>query len=126
MRAVEFESVNDKLFWTGYEKRKEILNGQYVLVATAGYVGYGAKPDFKSKQFRIVAKTARGAEIGWVNFENVDNNLEALDLSIQPAHRRKGIATEMYSFARELGNTIAPSKMQTGMGKMFWNKDHSK
>jgi len=126
MRAVEFESVNDNLFWTGYEKRKEILDGQYVLVATAGYVGYGAKPDHKSKQFRIVAKTARGAEIGWVNFENVDNNLEALDLSIQPAHRRKGIATEMYRFARELGNTIAPSKMQTGMGKMFWNKDHSK
>ena len=121
------ETVNDKLFWTGYDKKKPILNGQYILVASAGYVGYGAKPDFQSKQFRIVAKLPGGAEIGWVNFEKQGDHLEALDLSIQPEHRRRGIATEMYRFARELGNDIAPSKMQTGMGKQFWaNKDHSK
>lgn len=126
MRATEFtETVNDKLFWTGYEKKKEILDGAYVLVASAGYVGYGAKPDHKSTQFRIVARTAKGGDVGWVNFENKDDHLEALDLTIQPAHRRKGIATEMYRFARELGNDIAPSKLQTGMGKQFWNKDHS-
>ncbi len=127
MRATEFtETVNDKLFYQGYEKTKPILDGKYLLVASAGYVGYGAKPGFKSTQFRIVAKSARGGEIGWVNFENKDDKLEALDLSIQPAHRRQGIATEMYRFARELGNDIAPSKLQTGMGKQFWNKDHTK
>ena len=127
MRATEFtETVNDKLFWTGYEKKKEILDGAYVLVASAGYVGYGAKPDHKSTQFRIVARTAKGGDVGWVNFENKDDHLEALDLTIQPAHRRKGIATEMYRFARELGNDIAPSKLQTTKGKQFWHKDHSK
>lgn len=121
------EKVNEKLFYQGYTETREILDGKYKLVATAGYVGYGAKPGFKSKQFRIVAKTDKGAEIGWVNFENKDGHLEALDLSIQAAHRRKGIATEMYKFARELGNDIAPSKLQTGMGKLFWSeKDHSK
>ena len=129
------ETVNDKLFWTGYDKKKPILDGQYVLVASAGYVGYGAKPDFKSKQFRIVAKSAKtGGEIGWVNFEINDNGfgpqnrkLEALDLVIQPEHRRRGIATEMYRFARELGNDIKPSTLQTSMGKKFWaKKDHSK
>jgi GNAT superfamily N-acetyltransferase len=127
MRATEFtETVNDKIFWSDFHKERQILDGQYILVATAGYVGYGAKPEHKSTQFRIVAKTANGAEVGWVNFENKDGTLEALDLSIQPAHRRRGIATEMYRLARELGNDIAPSKMQTGMGKQFWNKDHSK
>lgn len=120
------ESVNDKIFYTDFHKEKKILDGDYTLVATAGYVGYGSKPGFKSTQFRIVAKTSKGSEIGWVNFEKKDDSLEALDLSIQPEHRRKGVATEMYKFARELGNSIAPSKLQTGMGKQFWNKDHSK
>jgi len=127
MRATEFtETVNDALFYQGYKKEKPILDGKYILAAQAGYVGYGAKPGFKSTQFRITARTAKGAEIGWVNFENKDDKLEALDLYIQPASRRKGIATEMYRFARELGNDIAPSKLQTGMGKLFWNKDHAK
>lgn len=127
MKVAElFEKVNDKIFWTDFSRTKTILDGQYKLSASAGYVGYGAKPNFKSTQFRIVAKTSNGAEIGWVNFENVDDKLEALDLVIQPAHRRKGIATEMYKYARELGNDIAPSKLQTGMGKEFWHKDHSK
>jgi hypothetical protein len=120
------EAVNDKVFFTDFKKEKEILDGEYKLIASAGYVGYGSKPGFKSDQFRIVAKTAKGAEVGWVNFEKHDDHLEALDLSIQPAHRRKGIATEMYKLARECGNDVAPSKLQTGMGKTFWNKDHSK
>jgi ribosomal protein S18 acetylase RimI-like enzyme len=129
MRAHEIvtELVNDKVFYTDFNKQKPILNGQYILHASAGYVGYGSNNGYKSEQFRIVAKTATGVEVGWVNFENKDGKLEALDLSIQPAHRRKGIATEMYKFARELGNDIAPSKLQTSMGKQFWSqKNHSK
>lgn len=128
MRFKEFllDKVNDKVFYTDFHREKKILDDAYTLIATAGYVGYGAKEGFKSNQFRIVAKTTKGVECGWVNFENKDGKLEALDLSIQPAHRRKGIATEMYKFARELGNDIAPSRLQTGMGKQFWNKDHSK
>jgi ribosomal protein S18 acetylase RimI-like enzyme len=128
MRFKEFllDKVNDKVFYTDFHKEKKILDDSYTLIATAGYVGYGAKEGFKSEQFRIVAKTSKGVECGWVNFENKDGKLEALDLSIQPAHRRKGIATEMYKFARELGNDIAPSRLQTGMGKQFWNKDHAK
>ena len=128
MKVTElFEKVNKKLFFRRVDNHHEklILDGKYKLVATAGYVIYGNKNN-ESNQFRITAKTAKGDEIGWVNFENIDDHLEALDLVIQPAHRRKGIATEMYKFARELGNDIAPSKLQTTMGKQFWsNKDHS-
>jgi hypothetical protein len=120
------ETVNDKIFWPNFHEEQAILDGQYILVATPGFIGYGSKPGVKSTQFRIVAKTAEGSEIGWVNFENKDDRLEALDLSIQPAHRRQGIATEMYRFARRLGNDISQSKLQTGMGKQFWHKDHSK
>lgn len=121
-----YEKVNDKVFWKDFHKDKTILNGEYRLVAMAGWIKMTAKNPYKSEQFRIVAKTAKGAEVGWVNFEVKNDKLEALDLSIQPAHRRKGIATEMYTFARELGNDIAPSSLQTGMGKQFWAKiDHS-
>jgi len=128
MKSNEFitEKVNSKVFYTDFSQTKPILDGAYILVASAGYVGYGSKDKFKSDQFRIVAKTNKGVECGWVNFEVKGDKLEALDLSIQPAHRRKGIATEMYKFARELGNDIAPSTLQTSMGKLFWNKDHSK
>lgn len=127
MKIIElFEKVNEKLFWKGYEKAKPILDGLYTLHAAAGYVKLGAKPDFKSEQFRIEVKTKKGTMVGWVNFENIDNNLEALDLWVDPKHRRKGIASEMYKFARELGNDIKPSSKQTGMGKIFWTKDHSK
>ena len=122
-----FEKVNDKIFWSDFHREKSILDDSYKLVATHGWIKMNAKPAHKSEQFKITAKTAKGAEVGWVNFEKHDDKLEALDLSIQPAHRRKGIATEMYKFARELGNDIAPSRLQTGMGKIFWSKkDHSK
>lgn len=121
-----FERVNDKIFWKDFEKDKEILDGSYALSARCGWIKISAKNPYKSDQFRIVAKTKKGVEVGWVNFEKHDDHLEALDLSIQPAHRGKGIATEMYKFARELGNDIKPSKLQTGMGKQFWSKiDHS-
>ena len=121
-----FEKVNDKVFWKNFHEEKVILDGKYKLVAMAGWIKINAKNPYKSDQFRIVAKTEKGTEVGWVNFEVKNEKLEALDLSIQPAHRRKGIATEMYKFARELGNDIAPSSLQTGMGKQFWSKiDHA-
>ena len=128
MKVAELlEKVDERLFWQGYEQKKSILGGKYTLVAQAGYVKYGAKPAFKSEQFRIEARTASGRPVGWVNFENKDNSLEALDLHVDPQHRRKGIATEMYRFARELGNDIRPSPKQTALGKAFWNvRDNSK
>jgi GNAT superfamily N-acetyltransferase len=118
------EKVNTKLFKKGFRETKEILDGAYTLYASPGYLKLGEK--IKSDQFRITARTDKGVDCGWVNFEEVDGKLEALDLSIQPAHRRKGVATEMYKFAKELGNDIRPAKLQTTMGKLFWkDKDHS-
>ena len=119
------ERVNEKLFWQGTEETKPIMDGEYVLTARAGYVKLGAKPAYKSEQFRIEAKTKKGVHVAWVNFENKDGALEALDLFVEARHRRKGIATEMYKFARELGNDIRPSSKQTGLGKQFWSRDHS-
>lgn len=121
------EKVNPKIFWKDFEEDKLILDGQFRLEARAGWIKLSAKNPFVSDQFRITAKTIGGVLVAWVNFELIDGKLEALDLKVQDEHTRKGIASEMYKFARELGNDIAPSRMQTGMGKLFWSKkDHSK
>ena len=121
-----FETVNKKVFTQGFEQERPILDGEYTLVAKHGYLPYTKPQTMNSKQFRIEAKTKKGVVVGWVNFENVDDNLEALDLGITEKHRRKGLATAMYKFARDLGNTIKASPKQTALGKKFWDKDHSK
>ena len=72
-----------------------------------------------SEQFTVKAYIGK-TQVGWVNFEIQDDHLEALDLYVDARHRRKGIATAMYRFAKELGNDIQPSKKQTGMGQKFW------
>ena len=118
------ELLNDKIFKPGFEETKSIMDGKYKLVATPGYVKSGAA---QSEQFRIEVQTARGTKLGWVNFEIKNGKLEALDLNVDKQFRRRGLATEMYQFARELGNEIAPSSKQTDLGKKFWSvKDHSK
>lgn len=118
------ERVNRDIFRPGFEKTKLVLDDKYKLVATPGYVKLGDK---ESTQFRIEIQTIRGTKLGWVNFEIKDGKLEALDLNVDKNFRRRGFATEMYKFARELGNDIAPSLKQTELGKKFWSdKDHSK
>jgi len=121
------EKVNDDLFWKGYEKRKTILDGKYVLVAKAGWIKLSNENKYKSHQFRIEVHTRPGGSmVGWVNFFENNDKLEALDLVVNEKHRRQGIATEMYKFARELGNDIQRSSKQTSLGKKFWSqKDHS-
>jgi ribosomal protein S18 acetylase RimI-like enzyme len=121
-----FEAVNKDIFWSSFKEEKEILGGKYKLIATAGYIEHGAANQYKSKQFKIVAKTAKNKQVALVNFEVKDNKLEAIDITVDADHRRKGIATEMYKFARELGNDIQKSEKQTALGKKFWSKDHSK
>ena len=117
------EVVNHELFQQGFEDTRTY--GRYQLKATPGYMPYiPGQRSTTSQYFRIEALLGR-AVIGWVNFEDIDGNLEALDLHVDPKHRRRGIASEMYKFARELGNTVKPSHKQTGMGRQFWSKDHS-
>lgn len=117
------EEVNQKVFKPGFEQVKELPGDKYKLVAKPGYVKIDQK---QSEQFRIEYQTKRGTVLGWVNFVVNGDDLEALDLHVDKNFRRRGFATEMYKFARELGNSIAPSKKQTALGKAFWSvKDHS-
>ena len=115
-----YEVINPKIFNLGFEQKKSILDGKYELIAKAGPMLYSpGKVVTKSEQFRIEAYKKR-VLVGWVNFEQKGDHLEALDLFVNKHHRQKGIASEMYVFAKELGNTIKPSSKQTALGKAFW------
>jgi predicted chitinase/pyrimidine deaminase RibD-like protein/GNAT superfamily N-acetyltransferase len=111
------EVVNSDVFKNGFGQTEEF--GKYTLVASPGRFLIHQKPGEPSDQFTVKAYLGK-LQVAWVNFETQDNHLEALDLYVTPDHRRKGIATAMYQFAKKIGNDITPSKKQTGMGKQFW------
>lgn len=112
------EEYNKNVFLAGFEQTRDY--GKYKLVAKAGYLPYiPGKPSLVSNQFRVEAWLGKH-QVAWVNFEVIDDHLEAIDLVVEPKHRRRGIATAMYRFAHSLGNSIKPSSKQTGMGRQFW------
>lgn len=115
------EKVNDSLFKTGYEKKKVLDNGRFLL-ATCGIC---TKGEPESNQFIIrVYDENKPLPLGHVTFLRVGDHLEAQDVVVQPKFRRQGLATEMYKFARELGNTIKKSNKLTPLGQAFWSKEH--
>jgi len=119
MRAKEFlnDEYNKNVFKRGFEIKSDF--GKYTLVASPGRFLLHQKLTEPSEQFTIHV-FYKNNKIGWVNFEIVEDHLEALDLYIDPKHRRKGLATAMYKFAKSLGNDIMPSSKQTALGKAFW------
>lgn len=121
MRARDFlaDEFNPKVFRRGFETKKE-LDDDYTLIARAGYIPYvPGKFVTQSHQFRVEVHYRR-SPVAWVNFEVIDDHLEAVDVTVEPEHRRRGLATAMYRFARDLGNEIRPSPKQTAMGRAFW------
>lgn len=113
------ELYNPKVFQRGFEH--EAQYGPYRLVARHGqlpWLGHNKQPK-ASDQFRVEARRGRSL-VGWVNFEVVGDHLEAIDVVVEPKHRRRGLATAMYQLAKSLGNDIQRSAKQTGMGREFW------
>ena len=113
------EIFNPDVFQRGFETQAQY--GRYHLTARHGqlpWLGHGREAK-SSDQFRVEARLGRTL-VGWVNFEVVDDHLEAIDVVVDKKHRRRGLATAMYRLARSLGNDIRPSSKQTGMGREFW------
>jgi GNAT superfamily N-acetyltransferase len=113
------ELYNPEVFQRGFEQERQY--GPYRLLAHHGqlpWLGHG-KTARASDQFRVEAWKGK-ILVGWVNFEVVDDHLEAIDVVVDKKHRRRGIATAMYQLAKSLGNDIQRSAKQTGMGREFW------
>jgi len=118
------EYTNTNAFRQGFGQTKN-LSGGYSLTATPGAFAYSpSKPRRYSDQFRIEIDY-KNTLVGWANFKvsNKDGKqkLEVVDIVVDPAHCRKGLASDMHAFAKELGNDIVQSDMQTAAGKVLWN-----
>ena len=70
----------------------------------------------------IEVKTPGGEIIAHALFRDNEHpdDLTSDDTWVDKKYRRMGIATKMYNFAQELGNTVLPSKYRSAAAKKFW------
>lgn len=122
------EYVNKDTVTPGFKKEKWIMGGKYKLVATAR--DRKNDKDAEGLIIKVIdpedTSVFRPGEVGSVRLivkgdgSYDDKTLSASLLGVDDDHQRKGLASAMYQFARELGNDIMPSNSQTDMGKAFW------
>ena len=122
------EYVNKDTVTPGFKKEKWIMGGKYKLVATAR--DRKNDKDAEGLIIKVIdpedTSAFRPGEVGSVRLivkgdgSYDDRALSASLLGVDDDHQRKGLASAMYQFARELGNSIIPSNAQTDMGKAFW------
>lgn len=120
MRASEFtvEYVNKKMLSPDWHASKTVTTKAGDIDLTARY--YGAVAD----QI-IITASIDGTKVGEVRFvvstiDRPEPDLIAGNVNVDPEYRRQGIASAMYNWAKELGNDIAPSEMQTDYGRALW------
>lgn len=120
MRAKEFttENINPDIYHQDFSHELEIDG-----------IIYRAKTLKNDQQFvvRAYVQKPRGGEqcVGFAKFRLPRH--EGLSLSsdwtkVATAYRGKGIASNMYAYARMLGNTINPSSYQLDPGRRMWDK----
>ena len=127
------EVINPNVILPNFHSEKIIDSAAGKLKLTATNLMGGRVP-----QFVVTVETEKGQVIGNFRFVVVDYEPEKkvfgfkvkskLDpyvvggnVSVWKEYQRKGIATEVYKFVRELGNDIKPSTTQTAAGKAFWD-----
>jgi len=118
------EEVNPQIFLPIFRQQEKIVTDkagrEYKLVAKPGPRELGQKFNSPSRLFTIEAYLLdRAVRVAWVNFVNHGEHLEAEDVVVEPKYRRRGLASAMYNFAKELGNDVKPSDKQTALGREF-------
>ena len=102
--------------------------GWYKIIALGDFVSRGADDP---PTLKIVAKLKQdNTEIGDLDLKiahgtYLQNNpgaeaLVAAGVYVDPAYQRKGVASSMYSFAKELGNDVIPSVDQSDDARAMW------
>lgn len=123
MRATEFtsEKINPDSLKSGFKQERDILNGQYRMVAAGSDNRYGG-----SLTITVFTIADKPEEVGYAGFsvrerrEDNEPHLRAGMIAISPRFRKLGIAKEIYKFANDIGNDIMPSTNQTDDGKAMW------
>ena len=70
----------------------------------------------------VYAHDRHGQEVGRVGFAHRGQDLLPGIVSVDPEHRRRGIASAMYAHAEKMtpGSKVVPSAAQTGEGEAMW------
>jgi GNAT superfamily N-acetyltransferase len=131
MRAQEFlaERVNLDIFKpdTSIEKTVDVAGIGPVILKL---VGKPASMDIPYVQ--IMAYAPDGDEMGYFRFHafGLDDKpyVTAGNIRVHREYQRRGVATAVYQWMRELGNDIRPSTSRTDQGQAMWSgfeKKHS-
>lgn len=112
------ERVNKQMLDPKWSAKKTIDTSVGPLELSARY--HGAVTD----QI-IITASLNGKQVGQVRFvvssaDRKEPVLVAGNLNVDRDQQRKGIASAMYRWAKELGNTIEPSYSQTDAARAFW------
>lgn len=113
MRANEFitEEVNPDILDNRFKHQTEIDDYRYVAETNDNpYFGVVF-------QITVFDGTDR---IASVSFRVEDDSLVSGFTVVHPKYRGQNIATNMYAYARMLGNTIKPSSTQLDDGEKMW------
>jgi hypothetical protein len=119
------EKVNPATLQQGYHRTKPTADGKFQLVADGTTLG-AASTTPNVPVLKITAYDENMIEVAHGQFAAergrllLNKNLVAHQIWVGPNYRRLGLASEIYAFATELGNTMAPSKYQSDQGKALW------
>ena len=136
MRANEFiaEKVNPKMAERDFYAEKDI---DIPDVGTLKLVANGMDTDYPH-QFVVNVINDEGEKVGRFRFVMMKYNPEKRNMfgfkvadkedpyviggnvSVWDEYQKKGIATQVYKFVKELGNDIRPSTTQSPAGKAMW------
>ena len=127
------ELINPDIVDPNFHAEKQIDTSVGKLTLVAKNIAAGNVP-----QFVVNVMNDEGKSIGYFRFVVADYRPDKKlfgfkiksksdpyvvggNISVWREFQRKGIATQVYKFVRELGNDIKPSTRQTADGKAFWD-----
>jgi uncharacterized Zn-finger protein len=102
-------------------------NNNRIKLKTGETISLEVKDVIKSSNYTslsVIAYSDSGSKIGQVYFDseetNNKNKLTSSDTSVKPEWQRKGVATAIYQYVKDLGYEVLPSSNQTPDGAEFF------
>jgi GNAT superfamily N-acetyltransferase len=95
-------AINPEVFKEGFQRLKQLADGTWL------------RAHFDSRTGLNIEARKDGHIIGNVVFDKGKDELRTFSVKVEPDYQRQGYATELYQFAKELGNDIGSNG---GMGR---------
>jgi hypothetical protein len=113
--------INPEVFKEGFEKLKQLPDGAWL---RAHSDGHELTVDVIRDSKKIGSATFSPEYTDRANSAN--RNAVPAMVKVEQGHKGKGLATEMYKFASELGNDVQASSIQSPDGTNLWRSMEAK